>query len=74
MWHKKHHKDKVKYHSRLFWTKDGTSLAISSRTALYMLVVIAAFLTFTMKMEELKSREIVKIQLTLLELRQEGYF
>ncbi|NUJ97603.1 hypothetical protein HGA92_02315 [Candidatus Gracilibacteria bacterium] len=73
MSHRKH-KNKKGYHERLFGPKNGVSLNISTRTALYMLVVIVAFLTFIMKMEELKSQEVVKMQLTLLELRQDGYF
>jgi hypothetical protein len=65
------HKHKKSYHERLFGPKNGVALNISTRTAVYMLVVIVAFLTFIMKMEELKSREVLKMQLTLLELHQD---
>ncbi len=73
MSHRKH-KNKKRYHERLFGPKNGVTLNISTRTAVYMLVVIVAFLTFIMKMEELKSQETLKMQLVLLDINQDRYF
>lgn len=53
--------------------KQETLLGVAPRTFLYLVLVSASLLTFTMKIEEMNSAEVVRIQVALLDLQAKGY-
>lgn len=78
MSHKKHKHHKKGHNKKGLFSKEffrgKTFFGIGPRTMLYLILVIVAFCTFIIKIEELNSKETLKIQLVLLELSQKGYF
>lgn len=68
-----HKKQKQKFSLTMKFLKNASFLGIAPRTFLYLVLVSASLLTFTMKIEELNSAEIVNIQIALLDLETRGY-
>lgn len=68
-----HKKQKQKFSLSMKFFKDVSLLGIAPRTFLYLVLVSASLLTLTMKIEEMNSAEVVKIQVALLDLKEKGY-
>lgn len=68
-----HKKQKQKFSLSMKFFEEKLLLGVAPRTFLYLVLVSASLLTLTMKIEEMNSAEVVKIQVALLNLEAKGY-